>query len=240
MKYTKRPSADKNKKMVKPDLPSGFDLFKPSWEAVKLNIWTFITLLLIPTGLEIAYLIASPATSTNRNSISGSSLIILLLIIVINIILSPSLIITQLKSSKGMEIEPVEALKSGFKYIGRLLILDILILLIVVVGLILLIVPGVILFRRYILAPYIMVNENLGIKASLKRSAELTKNGGIWNIIGVYALIGIVGIVPILGQIVSFLAEIAYSCSMPLRYLELKEIAKISKKPKSTNTAIEQ
>lgn len=60
--------------------------------------------------------------------------------------------------------------------------------LIVAVGTILLIVPGIIWGLTYMFAPYVFVDQKLGVMDSLKRSGEITK-GRKWELFGFVILL---------------------------------------------------
>jgi len=99
--------------------------------------------------------------------------------------------------------------------------------LIVIAGLILLIVPGLIFLRRYFLASYVMIDKNLSIGDSLKRSAELsgTNTGAIWGVLGVMLLISLINIIPFIGGLISFVVGCLYSIAPAMRYEQLKKLA---------------
>jgi uncharacterized membrane protein len=95
--------------------------------------------------------------------------------------------------------------------------------LIIGVGFLLLIVPGLFLLRRYILAPYFLVDKELSINEALNQSAAFSKkySGAVWGLIGVTILISLLGIIPVLGGIASAILGIAYYCAPALRYKEV-------------------
>jgi len=81
--------------------------------------------------------------------------------------------------------------------------------------------------RRYLLAPYVMLEKKTGIIESMKISSELSARnpGSVWGVIGVIVLIALVGAVPILGGIVSFVLGSLYSVAPAMRYQQLKKLA---------------
>lgn len=106
----------------------------------------------------------------------------------------------------------------------KLLILVLALGLIIVLGLIALIVPGVILIWRLFLAPYILLDQNTGIKESIKRSWHMT-SGYAWPIYSIILLtivLGVTGAVPVFGPIMAFLLATAYANAPALRYQEIK------------------
>jgi uncharacterized membrane protein len=111
----------------------------------------------------------------------------------------------------------------GWRLLGLYVVMG----LIILVGLILFIIPGLILIRRYFLAPYVMIDKKVSIREALDHSAALSKlnAGSIWGIIGVMILIGMVNIIPIIGGLASFVLGSLYSVAPALRYQELKKLA---------------
>lgn len=83
-----------------------------------------------------------------------------------------------------------------------------------------------ILTRRYILAPYVMLDKKCSISEALNQSAHLSnKNpGAVWGLIGVLFLIGVMGIVPVIGSLFSFGFGALYSVAPAMRYKELKQL----------------
>ena len=75
-----------------------------------------------------------------------------------------------------------------------------------------------------------MLDEKLGVRDSMHRSAELSKlnPGSVWGIIGVMLLIGLVNIIPILGGLASFALGGLYSVAPALRYQQLKKLKQLA------------
>lgn len=111
----------------------------------------------------------------------------------------------------------------GWRLIGLYIVTG----LIIFVGFILLIIPGLIMLRRYFLAPYVMIDKNCGIREAMDRSAAISKphSGYIWGIVGVTILISMIGIIPLIGSIVAFVMGMFYSVAPALRYQELKKLS---------------
>jgi uncharacterized membrane protein len=132
----------------------------------------------------------------------------------------------QLEASEGNNLD-FSRLWAVVKDIGwRMFGLYLLIGLYIIVGLILFIIPGLIMLRRYLLAPYVMLDTRCGITEAMEKSAELTKpySGYIWGIIGVMFLIGLFNIIPGIGWMIAFVLGMFYSVAPAIRYQELKEI----------------
>lgn len=94
------------------------------------------------------------------------------------------------------------------------------------VGFILLIIPGLFMLRRYMFAPYVMLEKKVGVKEALEESHRLgmANTGAVWGIIGVMFLISLCGIIPVIGSLASFILGALYSIAPALRYQQLKKL----------------
>jgi len=231
------------------NMPSAFDLFTPSKELVLKNIWIFGPLYAVPFIFWVHSWIWSPLPNQpvhwwqHSGSFSagwpGGPLPTYATFLVVGfsllwfLIIAAGGTIAQIMS-QAAQLDAAEAKPLNFhslwqlvKLLGwRMLGLYIVIGLLVFVGLLLLIIPGLIMIRRYFLAPYVMLDNKTGIRESLDRSAALSKvnPGAIWGIIGVMFLIGLVNIVPIIGGLASFALGGLYSVAPALRYQQLKRL----------------
>ena len=131
-----------------------------------------------------------------------------------------------LRVSSGKKVE-LGDIWEEFKQKGfRLFLLEIALGILILVGLVLLIIPGIILFWRLFLAPFILLDKNTGVEEALRQSWRSTK-GFAWPIYAVLLfgiLLSLSGIIPFIGAIVSFVLGVAYACAPALRYWELKKI----------------
>ncbi len=95
------------------------------------------------------------------------------------------------------------------------------------VGLVIFVIPGLIILKRYFLAPYVLLeNEDMSIWQAMERSSALTKRDSwsVYTMIGVMLLFSLFGIVPYIGWIAAFLLHFFYSVAPVLRYQELKRL----------------
>lgn len=233
-------------------LTPSFDLFKPSYALVRKNIWIFGTLYFVPLIFWVhSWIWTSPSTTNHAwfgrfyghstlsaswgsspfsnlpDTFVGFSILWFLIIIIGGTIAQLMTVIADYEASQDKEIT-FGGLWASTKEIGwRLIGLYIVVALVVFVGLILLIVPGLIMIRRYFLAPYVMIDKRCGIREALDRSADISKphSGYIWGIIGVTILISMIGIIPLIGSIVAFVMGMFYSVAPALRYQELKKLS---------------
>lgn len=230
-------------------LSSAFDLFKPSKELVLKNIWVFGPLYAVPLIFYIHSWIWSPLPHQSIRwwqhsdklsagwtgsplptyatfAVVGLSLLWVLLITGIGTIAQIMAQAAQLDAAQHRTLDFQDLWKIVKELGWRLFGLYIVIGLVVFIGLILFIVPGLIMARRYFLAPYVMIEQKLGIRESLDKSAALSRlnTGSIWGIFGVMLLIGLVNIIPVIGGLASFALGSLYSVAPALRYEQLKKL----------------
>lgn len=210
------------------EFPSAFSLFEPSWEAFKVNFGTFLLLfiLLLASIAAAVILILLIAAAFKDNHVLMIPLISLSVLALVGfcVLLAPTAVYVQLKSARGDKVETDAALQEGKKYFWRFWGLSILVSLIVVVGLILFIIPGLFMIKRYLLAPYFLVDKDLSISDAMSASAEAGKRfaGAIWGILGVEVVISLASVIPFIGSIINLVLSIAYYCAPAVRYEQIK------------------
>ncbi|MCI5108269.1 MAG: hypothetical protein MRY49_00280 [Candidatus Pacebacteria bacterium] len=115
--------------------------------------------------------------------------------IVVGIILSVILFIIEIGYIKfilkfvGGGDADVSDLLLHTKFFWKYLFAMILYGLAVFIGLILLVVPGIYIALRFAFAPLILIDKDLGIKESFKKSTEITKDVK-WKLLGFFVIIG--------------------------------------------------
>lgn len=210
------------------EFPSAFSLFRPSINAVLLNVWTFLALILLPVAGLILVGIAGGAMDSFDGGVATAFVAGLLAaaIVVAVLVVSPALPYVQLMSVKGKQVSIEEAIRAGLGKFWRFYGLSLLTGLIVVAGFLLFVVPGLFMFRRYILAPYYLFDRDLGVMDAMKLSAKDSKrfSGAVWGLLGVIFLIGATSIVPLFFLITAAL-QVAYYCAPAVRYTQIKKAA---------------
>jgi len=143
---------------------------------------------------------------------------------VLFVIVAPAITLAILHGARGEKVRAGAMLRAGKPLIWRYFCLNLLLSLIFVVGLILLIVPYFFFLKRYLLAPYYLIDENLGVKEAMRKSAKASRiKGALWGIVGVNALFFVVGLLPLLGLIGS-IASLVYSAAAAVRYLQIRAL----------------
>ena len=143
----------------------------------------------------------------------------------------PVLYYFEVKTSRGESVPTGESYSRGLPHLWSIIVFSVLYGALVILGTICLIVPGFILFRRYALAPYYIVDRNMSIGDAMRRSAAVTKPvaGYIWGSVGVTLCVSIAAsvaglaflFVPGLSGVVSSVLGLAALFVFPLRYVEV-------------------
>lgn len=218
-----------------PEIPSAFDLFKPSWEAVQLNIIEFFVIFLAPTaGLFLLGLIISVLIPSDARALGLIILFVVGVLIYIGVV-GPALVHAQLQSARQKKVSYAEAFERSKKFWARFIALSIVVGLVIAIGFVLLIVPGVIFLRRYFLAQYAMLDKDLGIRDSMRASSKLSegRSMAIFGIIGVDILIGLPNIIPVIGGFITFVLQIVYLCAPAIRYDQLQALKPVNDRASS-------
>jgi len=144
-----------------------------------------------------------------------------------------SLIALGLNSVRSKKMSYKEALQNGRQFALRLVGLGFCAGVLILLGLLLFIVPGIFMYRRYILAPYYLVDKNLGIFDAMRQSAADSKefSGPVWGLVGVTILLSLVGNIPIIGLAAS-VGQILYAFAPAKRYDEVQKALGHSQVPK--------
>ncbi len=209
-------------------LPTAFSLFKPSLNSVLKNWDSFFIFALVPAIYSqfVSRLFNSKVIDSfeTLKSINHIGLYVAVLVVV-SLLTLPIIPYLQLRSAQNKRIAPMKAFNEGVPFFWRLLGLGLIVGLMVFAGFLLFIIPGLIVIRRYILAPYYLIDQDLSISEAMKKSAEQSKHHSvaIWYVIGVNGLLSLTAIIPVVGAVVSLLLTTAYSCALPYRYLQISK-----------------
>ena len=238
---SKKPSKKSTTK-IKPT--GAFALFGQSYDLVRRNLSSFVILNLLPAAILLGTIISrNRSANTNNlgndsglpvylnNRFGGFGVIITLAVIIAIFIVSTMLFCLELQAAKGKTPDLSSLWDYVSKFWLRLVGLSLLVSLYVIGGFILLIIPGIIMIRRYFLAPYVLIDQDTTVTEAMRRSAEMSKpySRSIWRIIGVAVLLGIPSLINDIGSFISLILAVAYSVAPAIRYLELKKLTKTTK-----------
>lgn len=240
-------------------LYGSFELFWQSASLIRKNIWVFGPLSALPLLFSFHSWEWTPAIGSQNGhwwttyswfgsslsatvpnfmwySFIGFSILWFLFVFAVGTVVQIMTQQAQLEASEGKPLDLIRLWVEAKVLFWRMLGLYILIGLYVFVGFILLIIPGLIMLRRYFLAPYVMLDTKCDAKEAMERSAEMTQAHSkyIWGVIGVMFLIGLFNIIPGVGWMVAFALGLLYSVAPALRYQELKGVQVIRQRHTET------
>jgi hypothetical protein len=202
-------------------LKNQFNLIGKTWDALLLNLGTFIWVYIAPAFvLAIGAAILVPMFITSKDSDHLTALTVIAAaiaafgLIIVAILMAIASTITQLASVHGKKVTFQEVLSQSQTFFWRFIGLGIVSLCLMIIGALLFILPlfAVIFFLTFTI--YVMVDKNTGVKDAIKGSYELTKKN--WKIVLAFlvleGIIQIPSIVPVLGTFVTLCLSIAYFC----------------------------
>ena len=204
-----------------------FKLIGDSWEALKLNMRTFIFAALVPLiaiGISIPFVLTPFFThNTGRSASISLAVVVLVLVAIVGCIFLPVITLTQLASAKSKKLSIDEAFNQSKKFVFRYLCLIILIGLSVIIGSILLIIPGLLVAFFLSMATYILIDKNIGVMDAIKQSYKLVRAN--WMIVLALFVVNIVvsgvSYVPFIGWLAGFVLAIAYFCLPAIVYVKI-------------------
>lgn len=224
---------------MKEKMTPSWNLVKPSALLVREHFEAVIYLFLLPSLLYVlGTLLLGPIANADdlanlsQKQIAGIILSgVAFLYTLINI--GPT-IYFQIKARAGKTQPVLDYYRGGLRFTLRLFGYYIVFGLLILFGLLLFIVPGFIILRRYILAGYYLVEDDLSIKAAMQRSRAASKpySGNIWGAIGVQLAITIVasaiGLMSAVGLIFEQLVASLAIFILVLRYREIRAATKVA------------
>ncbi len=207
---------------------SSWALFKPSASLWFKNssICTFL-FVLPPLFLALGSQLVPEIDPLDGWRILGLvSMIIGFVLILIN---APASIYMQTRVIHGATPGIAECYRGALRHIFRLVGLAGLLTVLILIGLLFFIVPGLIFIRRYALAPYYLIDHDLGIRQAMQRSAADSKpvSKYIWSLITVNAIVATVSLLlfvkifPPYGSLIAYFIITLYTLAPALRYREV-------------------
>ena len=198
--------------------PGAFGIYKTSRDAIRYNLGTVLLLAILLMAASIALDTLLSTLFGKRFADSFGQLISYALSTYFTIALTYAYLV----SARHKKIDLKAAFAAAPPLFWRMFFLNLLTIITVFAGLILLIVPGIIFGLRLALAPYYLVDQNLGIMEAYKASWHGTKGhlGKLWGIIGV-SLLMILPAFTIIGIPVTIYLLFMYSAAGALLYLHL-------------------
>jgi len=223
-------------------LTPSWSLVEPSIALVKKYIWHVLYLSFLPGLLMLVALVLFGDVASGTESFTtveprhafGAGLFIVA--IIWSLIAMPAFIYLQLKAVNGEVPSIVECYQKGIGYLLPLIGMYLVAAFLTLIALLAFIIPGLLLIRGFLLAPYYVVDKKMGPLEALKQSYRDSRSVTvyIWGVIGVtgvFAILGsILGIIPVIGSFLSLATGYIYIFSEPLRYVEVIK-GKLAKLP---------
>jgi hypothetical protein len=218
-------------------------LFRESSQIIQRNLYPFIVVNIL-AALSVVWQAGQNVRDKNNGtswhavfehgvfgngsdlSYPGASAGLLVAIFIVgSIILALMNVILTLRAANKKTVELGEVWEEFKAKAWRLIGVEVLTGLIIIVGLILLIVPGIYFLGRLYMAPYILLDQDTGIREAINRSWELTagRMTHIYTVILFAVLLSLPNIIPLIGPAIAFALTFLYSVATPLRYFELKK-----------------
>ena len=206
-----------------------FRLIKPCWAALKLNLSTFMLIILLPITIAMLVLVTGGWAMIFNGDFSALNIasvsVLGLILLFTSLVAWPAMIITQLESAKKKIVDYRVVISKSLKIALPFLGLSILIGLITVLGFVLVIIPGFLAIFFLTIAPFIYVDKKVSAVDAIKESYHLTKAN--WRLIfAMYIVnfaVSFLGYFPIVGWIINLVLSIAYFCLPAVVYLQIRK-----------------
>lgn len=121
----------------------------------------------------------------------AGALITALISVIISAVLQAAILRAAAQATIGDPVDPQESYRFGFKRLGSVILVSILVGLVVVGGFILLVIPGLIFLVFLSVSVPVLIVENRRGRAALSRSWNLVK-GHFWHAVGVIVVAGLI------------------------------------------------
>lgn len=204
------------------NLSPAFELFGPSIALIRANPVPFVLISLLPSllWLLVRYLAWDKQGNVLHPGLAAGGFGLLALYSLLTLAAAPYL---QLRAAQGQRLNYGITLRQSFAYYWRLLALVIIIFVLVIFGLLLFIVPGVVALKRYILAPFVLIDKNSSVREAMATSSSLSRGHSlaILGIPVVIVAISLIGWAPVVGGLLANLLTFLYTPALALRYQEL-------------------
>lgn len=165
--------------------PGAFGIYKVSRQAVMFNLSVFAVLFIatfILNGITTRY---------------DSNLLVSIFSTLATFIISIAIILASYASIDSKKVSLGDVFSGSLNYLVKIVLLYFLLAIALFGSLLLFVIPFFFVFPRVILAPYLLVKENLGVTDSVQRSWDITKGHAtkVWGIIGAHIVFGILCLV---------------------------------------------
>jgi hypothetical protein len=191
-------------------------------------------------GLIVSLVIVVALAELNASSLTvfAAAIVCTLGTMALAIAVLPAFVLTSLRSIDNKSAGVEEMWRAGQPFVFKYLLLTLLLGVLFVAGAALFLLPYVWLYKRYMMAPYYLVNENVGPIEAMRRSARDSKRftGAMWGVVGITVLIELLYTLPHVGRILGTVFIVLYSGAPIVRYNQIRDIKAKDPKPKKVRS----
>ena len=188
--------------------PGAFGVYRYSRDAVRLNLWLLVQVVLIALVASVAVGVLLPRYVAN------------LVGYVIGAVVGVAAIRIILAGVRGRKLSMKQAFGDNLTMMAfKLFVLDILIGFTAIISILLFIVPFFFVYPRLLLARYYLIDKDMDIDDAYKASWHATKGnlGKVWGIVGASLLMGLL-VLTVIGIPVAIYLLIMYSSAFAVLY----------------------
>lgn len=211
-------------------LPNAIWLLRPSWRALMLNLREVAKLALIPAFFVVAtiltWLLANSRDGTTLEAVfRGLSGVAVLGSFIGGLAVMPAFGLIQLRSSRAEVAMAADEFAIGLPLIWRFTLVNLLIGLLAMAGTLLLIIPGLFVQQRFQLAPYFVLDKEMGVLQAMRASAALGRRykRPLWSLAILMFVSRVIVFIPVAGIVLSPVLQILYAYAPAVRYIEVIE-----------------
>lgn len=209
--------------------PGAFGSYKYSRQTVMFNIGTFAILIVASfvVGVLISLIFPTSGNMSLNNYFSASNTINTILSFIVNTFFTIAVITVFLAAVNQVKVEPMDAVKKSWPKLINYIALSILLSIILGLSLLALVIPFFIVFPRLFLAPYYVIDKNLGITEAISKSWKNTSGHSlkVWGLVGA-AIVMILPIFTIIGIPFSIYFLVMFSAAPVILYKYIDSISK--------------
>jgi hypothetical protein len=154
---------------------SGTEIVDASFQLVKANYAPLVTIAAIGSVPALLAALIDPRSASNRMSIVALLIVLRVLYAITVFIMQIALIRATSDVYLGRPVDIAASLRITWSIAIRITVVGIVSAILTLLGAILLIVPGIIVFAALFLAPAVVILEDAGIEAALRRSWFLSQ-----------------------------------------------------------------
>jgi len=224
-------------KQVLSDLNYAFKLFGPSLQRVRQYLSVSLLFLVVPGMLTIlgSTLTGDSKIITDRTIIGGLCTMVGTLWLVLNVLSS---YVFTLRVGRQQEIKLWAIYRRAFGFVPRLMGFAVLFILVLTVALLAFIIPGVIVFRRYYMTPFYLIDNDCGIREAMQMSAAESKPQSykVYSLLLVTVLLAVLSmelnrLFPPYGAVAGLLINTTFAYAPVILYLHLRQAFEARKVP---------